>query len=456
MSITTSEGYLRTFFKTFGASVWTATNGADTLAGGGNGNWTYHRAEDDITQSFDTDGRLLTQTERNGWTTTYAYSGGHLAYVTNAFGRTLGFQYNGTDQLLSVTTPDSRVISYAYDSTARLSTVTYPDAKTRTFAYENASFPHALTGIFDETGARWSTFAYDTKGRAISTELAGTVARYQVSYPSTSSASVIDPLGNARLYSYSTIFGKLAVAGSSRPSDTSAADAQTREQDANGLITSETDFKGVQTTTTWDVARRLPTTVTRAAGTPEAQTTTTQWHTTWALPEFVTEAGRTTAYTYDTQGRPLTQTVTHTAAGNKTQTTSWTYTSQGLVATETAPNGAATSYTYDAFGNALSATNALGHVSSYSYDSANRMLSQTAPNGLVTTYTWDARDRLLTQTVGGQQSTTLAYTPFGAIATLTLPTGLSLSYSYDAAHRLTGWSNNRGESGSFTLDAMGN
>ena len=453
VAITTPEGYLRTFFKQAQASGWTATNGADTLTG--NGPWTYHRAEDDVTQAFDTNGRLLTQTERSGWTTTYAYSGGRLTSVTNAFGRTLSFQYSG-DQLVSVTTPDARVISYAYDSTGRLTSVTYPDAKSRSFVYENASFPHALTGIFDESGARWGTFAYDTQGRAISTELAGTVERYQVSYPSTNSASVIDPLGTARSYSYGTTFGKLAVTGGSLPSGTGEADASSRVQDANGLITSETDFKGVQTTTTWDVARRLPTSVTRAAGTPEAQTTTTQWHATWALPVLVTEAGRTTAYTYDTQGRPLTQTVTHTAAGNKTQTTSWTYTPQGLVATETAPNGAVTSYTYDAAGNVLTATNALGHVTSYTYDSANRMLSQTAPNGLVTTYTWDARDRLLTQTVGGQQTTTLTYTPFGAIATLTLPTGLSLAYTYDAAHRLTSWSNNRGESGSFTLDGMGN
>ena len=40
--------------------------------------------------------------------------------------------------------------------------------------------------------------------------------------------------------------------------------------------------------------------------------------------------------------------------------------------------------------------------------------------------------------------------------TVALPTGLVLTYTYDAAHRLTGWSNNRGESGAYTLDGMGN
>lgn len=58
--------------------------------------------------------------------------------------------------------------------------------------------------------------------------------------------------------------------------------------------------------------------------------------------------------------------------------------------------------------------------------------------------------------MGGQQTTALTYNPTGSVATLAMPTGLSFSYTYDAAHRLTGWSNNRGEQGSFTLDAMGN
>jgi RHS repeat-associated protein len=105
-----------------------------------------------------------------------------------------------------------------------------------------------------------------------------------------------------------------------------------------------------------------------------------------------------------------------------------------------------------------SATNALGHVTAYTYDTANRLMSQTDPNGLVTTFAWDARDRLLSRTVGTGPGQTIAFTyhPTGTIATTSLPTGLVTSYTYDAAQRLTGWSNNRGESGTFTLDPAGN
>lgn len=456
ISIYSAEGSLRTFYKAPGSSVWTAINSADSLVQNNNGTWIYRRPDDDAVLSFTVDGKLQTLASRNGWTIAYTYNAaGQISTISNGFGRTLTLAYNSGGQLVTVTAPDLRVIAYTYDTAGRLSGVTYPDGKSRGFLYENASFPRALTGLLDETGARFATFAYDGQGRAIDSALAGLVDRYQVSYPSATTASILDPLGTTRTYSYSTTKGKLAVTGGSLPSGLGEADASSRVQDANGLITSETDFKGVVTTTTWDTARRLPLTVTRASGRPEAQTTTTQWHPSFSLPVLITESGRTTAFTHDTVGNVLTRTVTDTTT-NKAKTWQWTYNAQQLVETTTEPNGATTTYTYDSRGNVLTSTNALGHVTSYAYDLANRVTSQTEPNGLATTYTYDARDRLLTQTVGGQQTTTLTYKPYGSVETITLPTGLVLTYSYDPAHRLTGWSNNRGESGSFTLDGMGN
>jgi RHS repeat-associated protein len=458
VAITSGEGYLRTFFQATGSFNWDATNSADTLVQTAVGAWTYHRSDDDTTFNFDAAGKLQTTVERNGWATAYTYTAvGQLATVTNGFGRTLSLAYNTAGQLVTVTTPDGRVIGYSYDASGRLALVTYPDGKARNFLYEITAFPQALTGILDETGARWGTFEYDSAGRATSTQLAGSADRYQVSYPSAGAATVIDPLGTIRNYSYGTTKGKLAVTGGSLPSGNGESDAATRVQDANGLITSETDFKGVTTTTTWDVARRLPISVTRTAGMPEAQTVTTQWHSTFALPVLITEIGRTIVYTYDSSGNVLSQAITDTASSpNTTRTWQWTYNPQGLAATQTAPNGAVTTYTYDTLGNLTKAVNTLGHETLYAYGMANRVVSSTTPNGLVTTYTYDARDRLLTRTFGGQQTTTLTYNPTGTVATLTLPTGLTLNYTYDAAHRLTGWSNNRGESGTFTLDGMGN
>jgi RHS repeat-associated protein len=458
VTIINPDGTLRKFAKTVGAGNWATANSSDTLTQLAGGAWSYGHTEDDSTLSFGPDGKVLSRHQRNGWTHTYAYNAaGRMASVTNPFGRSLTLSYNGAGQLTAVTLPDARVLTYGFDAQNRLSQATYADGKTRSYVYENAGLPHVLTGIVDEAGARWATFSYDSFGRATSTELAGTANRYQVSYGNPGTVNVTDPLNKFRSYSYGFSAGKLAVIGGSAPSETRERDAASRVQDSNGLVTSETDFKGIVTTTTWDTTRRLPIEVTRAVGTPEVQTVATQWHANFNLPVLISETGRTTAMTYDAQGNLLSRTVTDTAnSPNSSKVWQWTYSAQSLVATQTAPNGAATSYGYDSFGNVLTETNALGHVTQYGYDSANRVVSRTEPNGLVTTFTWDARDRLLAQTAGGQPTTTFTYNPTGTLETASLSTGLVVSYSYDAAHRLTGWSNNRGESGLYTLDGLGN
>lgn len=397
---------------------------------------------------------------RNGWVITYNYGAtGQLVSVSNTFGQAIFFEYNSSGYLASVTVPGQQIIQYWYYG-GRLTEVIYPNATKRSFVYENSSYPHALTGILDEAEQRWATFSYDGVGRAISTELAGGVNHYQVSYPGTigAVATITDPLGTTRTFNYSLNLGKLAVTGADKPDGLGQPDAASRTQTALGLIDSETDFRGNTRSYQWDTTRRLPTATTEAAGKPEERTTVTTWHPQWRLPVMVTEPGRTTSYTYDSAGNRLTQTITDTGGGagnGAARTTSWTYHPSGLVATETAPNGAATTYQYDSAGNLTSATNALGHVDTYTHDAAGRVLTHTAPTGLATTTTYDARGRMLTVNRGGLL-TTLTYRASGQVATASLPHGHVVTYTYDAAQRLTGWSDNRGNSGTYTLDAMGN
>jgi len=454
-SVVKADGSARQFLKAVGASTWNAVNNADSLVQNSDGTWTYRRVTDDFTLVFSADGKLRSAADRAGRITTFVYnSAGQLTSINNVFGRTLTLNYDSAGRLATLATPDSRTISYGYDTLGRLAGVTYPDGKTRNFVYESASFPYALTGMFDEAGNRFATFAYDSQGRAISSELSGSIDRYQVSYPSDSFATVTDPLGTSRSYSYSLGQSPVVVLANSLTTGLNEPDARSRVQDVNGLITSETDFNNVETNTTWDVGRRLPTTIVRGARRSEAQTMNVQWHSVYSLPVLVTEIGRTTAFSHDSAGNVLSKTVTDAASG-RTQVWQWSYNAQRLVATATEPNGAVTSYTYDSRGNVLTSTNALGHVASYTYDAANRVASSTAPNGLVTTYAYDQRDRLLTETVGGQ-TTVIAYKPYGAVESVSLPSGLVVTYTYDSAHRLIGWSNNRGESGTYTLDGMGN
>jgi RHS repeat-associated protein len=467
------DGSQRRFTRSSATAAWVNTDGTDQLSelslNGVLGGYMFTNAQTDDIWQFNTSGKPTTLTQRNGWAYQLAYNpSGQLATVTNKFGCQLAFTYNASGLLSGVAAPDGQQISYQYNSDSSLTYAGYgtnsvPNTSSIQYLYENPSFPKALTGMIDESGARSATYSYDAQGRAISSELAGGVDRYQVSYSDSTSvgalntsATITDPLGTQRNYSYAMQGGQLAVTGAGQVSNgmMPGKDAASRVQNTSGLIDSETDYLGVQTMYTWDVTRKLPLSTTKAAGRPEAQTTNTTWHPTMRLPISVAESGRTTSYTYDATGNRLTQSVVDTVTG-QVKTTAWTYNTSGLTTTETAPNSAKTSYSYDAAGNIATAKNALNQTTSYQYDGAGRVTVETAPNGLVTLYSYDGKGRLLAMNRGGLVSS-YTYTPSGQLATSTQPNGMQTSYTYDAAQRLTGWADNRGASGSYTLDAIGN
>lgn len=141
----------------------------------------------------------------------------------------------------------------------------------------------------------------------------------------------------------------------------------------------------------------------------------------------------------------------------------YTYNQWGQLLSETDPANATTTYSYYAStntnytrGDLQSIVDPEGKSTLFTrYDPNGRVLSQTSPNGVVTQNTYDARGRLLTQSVG-DMVTVMTYLPTGLLHTLTQPNGYRITYAYDGAHRLTGWSDNRGHSGIYTLDAAGN
>jgi RHS repeat-associated protein len=413
--------------------------------------WVYRRASDDSTWQF-AGGRVTSITRRNGWVLTFSYNGSQLTQVRNAFGRTLNFAYTPTGQLASITTPDGKLISYNADAQGRVARVTYADGTSKSYLYEDSRWPQALTTIVDERGVRFASFTYDAQGRGTSTEHAGGVERYQVSYGANQSA-LSSPLGAQYQYGYTAQGGALAVASANATRGLGSREAAQRIQNPDGTIASETDFLGVVNAYTWDSAKR-PIAATRAAGRPEAQTINTQWHPTLRLPLLVTEAGRTTAYSYDAAGNKLSETTTDTATA-QARTWAWTYNAQGLADTMTDPKGGVWKYSYDTAGNRTSVANPLGQQSSFSYDAAGRVTSQTAPNGLATSYSYDMRGRL-TQVNRGGETSNYSYTPFGLMASATLPNGYAVSYSYDDAHRLIAATDSRGNTVQYTLDAAGN
>ena len=296
---------------------------------------------DDSTEDYDTSGRLLSIANRAGLTLRLAYENDRLATVTDTFGRSLVFAYDANGRLVTVTDPSGGIYRYAYSASSNLISVTYPDSRARKYLYENPTFPSALTGIDDENGNRFATYAYDGQGRAISTEHADGANKATLAYSSTNiydtTTAVTDALGTVRTYKFQTVLGVSKNTGLSQPCTTGCgASSAATAYDANGNIASQTDFNGVKTTYLYDLTRNLETSRTEASGTPQARTIATQWHPTFRLPATITEPTRRTDFSYDERGNLLRRAETALDTG---ATRVWTYTrnSDGQVLTADGP-----------------------------------------------------------------------------------------------------------------------
>jgi RHS repeat-associated protein len=407
---------------------------------------------DDTVEFYTSAGLLSTVTTRAGLVTSLTYDGNNnLIRVTGPFGHTLAFNYDGSNRVSRMTVPDGGVYTYAYGANGNLTSVTHPDNSVRQYVYENTGFPNALTGIIDELGNRFATWAYDSQGRAISSQHAGGAELTTLTYNADGTTTVTDARGNSHSYSFVWEFDiakPQSVTGAPAPS----TGGQAFTYDTNGFIASRTDWNYNLTTYTHD-ARGDETSRTVGAGTPLAQLTTTAWHPTFHLPTQITQPSRTYSFAYDANGNLTSKTI---SAPGTNSTWSYSYNASGQVLTARDPRGYVTSYAYDAKGDLASITNALGQLTSItSYDADGRPLSMTDPNGLVTTLTYNFRGQITSKTAATWVAT-YGYDAVGQLTKLTRPDGSFLAFTYDAAHRLVGVADALGRRIAYTLDASSN
>ena len=258
-------------------------------------------------EAYDLAGKLISEINRQGQATTYSYNAeDQLTTITGSFGKQLIITHNINGMIESITTPDNKILSYSYGPNDKLISFTNQNNKTRQYHYENSAFPNALTGITDENGNRYATWSYDGVGRAISSEHANGVDKTTLTYNTDGTTTVTNPLGKQTTYHFTTIHGVRKVTQVEGHPTTSCEGAnKTYNYDANGNVSSKTDWNGVETTYTYDMARNLELTRTEASGTPQERVITTQWHADFRLPTKITESNKITEYTYDAQGRQL-------------------------------------------------------------------------------------------------------------------------------------------------------
>ena len=439
-------------------------------------NWIY-TDEQDTQETFDSTGKLVSITYRNGQSVALTYDlsiaqGGDgdsttLDEVTGTFGHSIQLAYDSNGFLSTLTTPDGTT-QYAIGEKDNLESATYPDSSVRQYVYEDPWIPNHLTGIVDENGVRFATWDYDDAGRAIRSEHAGGKERIDLVYNSDGTTTITAADGSSRIYSFAVEQGEQRLASISGDVCSTCANGniKSRDYDANGFVSETTDWNNNVTDLTRN-SRGLVESRVEGSGSTEARTTSTIWHADYRLPTKVTSPKNVTDYTYDADGNVLTATI---SGDGKTRGWTFSYNADGQVTTINGPRTGVsdlttldyyTCTTGDECGQLESVTNALGHVTTYdSYDAAGRLTQMTDPNGLQISYTYDLRGRTLTvtetPTSGTARVSTMTYDDVGQLATYTLPNGTVLTYAYSDAHYLISVTDNLGNSIAYDYDSMGN
>ena len=440
------------------------------------------------TEKYNLDGRIESETDTNGNQTTYTYNvSDQLTQVSNHYGHSIPFTYVNS-KLSTVTDSDGAVVSYEYDANNNLSDVIKPDQTPvnssdnprTTYHYEDTSFPNHLTGITDENGDRYATYAYDANGKAISTEHSQTIhavgqEQFLLDYQSTTSTLVTDAVGTEELWTFDEILGAKKLTSKINQTDSKGV---TQTWDANGNKLTRTDAEGRTTQYTYNATNQT-TSMTEAFGTTEARTTTYEYVnadidllTKTVTPSIFSSSTKEVVNTYDANQNITAVTINgFNFIGNPvSRETTFGHDSNGKITSINGPRTNVSDLTTLEYyvcatgkecGQLKKVTNALGHITTYdSYDNAARLLQSTDANGVITTYSYHPRGWLLsmtqTPTTGSVRTTTYEYDAVGQLTKTTLPDSNEQHYVYDAAHNLTEISDNLGNKIEYSYDAKGN
>ena len=448
-------------------------------------------------ETYNLQGILTSIREANGQITTYQSSGGQTTRISGPFGHMLDFIYDGQDRLITMTDPEGNVFDYVYDGNGNLSTVTYPDTTlgdatdnpiTR-YHYENSGFPHHLTGITDENGDRFSTYAYDAEGRAISTEHAdlgsGTgQEQFQIHYTDDATTTqpytrtVTDAVGNQESREYEDVLGVAKLL-----SETNLVDGKTESStyDANGNRLSMTDAEGRVTRYTYNATNQRVS-MSEADGSAVSRITTYEYISAdidivnkTVSPSVSSGLSKEIIITHDSQHNPLSVTINGFRLDGTavSRAISYQYNSLGQVTEIDGPRTDVSDLITFAYndcnaggscGQLASLTNALGHTTTFdSYDGNGRLLQSTDPNAVVSSYTYHPRGWVLSMTqtppAGSAElprTTQYTYDNVGQLVQMTTPDGIIITNIYDAAHYLRSVEDNLGNRMTYQYDLKGN
>jgi YD repeat-containing protein len=436
---------------------------------------------------YDASDRLILVTDHANRTVGYEYdASGDLTVVTDTRDYTWTYAYTGTHLLEAVYDPDGNLLEgQTYDDQGRVVTQTDELGQELTIAYGNSGDrtitdasaretrdqygpQGTLVGQVDSTGSA-PAYAYnDDFNKTSSVDALGNTTSYDWSSCGCAVETITDAMTHTTQMTYDQWNNLTSITDARDGTTTYAYETVTRAVNGQvitltNLIT-VTDARDETTVYTYN-ERGQVTGVTDARG-----ETTSYGYDTYGQQVAITDAlGTVTTFEYDSLGRLVTTTV---ASGTSlARTTVNTYDDgdnlvrvvenhvDGTYSAASPSEDVVTQYGYDAVGRLLWVTDTLGYVTRSEYDAAGRLITSTAnyttgvqnyldQYNLVTTFGYDAagRQTWVTDTLG--TSTRTWYDEVGRVISVTAnhTTGvqnyldqynLITTYGYDAVGNRT-------------------
>ena len=468
--------------------------------------------------TYDKENRITEIVDNGGRKVKYAYTSGRLTKVEGPTGRTTEYEYDGSGRMKAIINArGNKYLTNTYDANGRVETQTTGDGATFDFDYElgakgeveattiidprgnkrvvefNADgFPvseteapgteveqtttierQAGTGlILSETDplGRETEFEYDGSGNMTEiTKLAGTedavTTKLEYEPGTTNVTAITDPNENTTKFEYGPDGEVLKVtdalgnettygydAAGQLTSITNPEEEETKLSYEHGDLVAVTDPLGRTTRSFVDALGRLRT-ITSPGGqritlslndaneligivSPSGAQTTVGYDKDGDVISIVDPRENETTTEYDVMDRPIAET------NPLEDTAKWDYDKAGNLVEAVSRNGEASEFDYDALGRLTKASFGVEGESAestieYEYDDANRLIGVDDSAAGEYELGYDELDRL-TEVDGPQGTVAYAYDDAGRRELMLAPGMEAVEYDYDDANRLTG------------------
>ncbi len=413
-----------------------------------------------LTYTYDAQDRIIKVSDgmRN---VNLAYTDNDLTSVTDVAGNTTTYSYAAAGLLASTQRPEGNIpFSQTFDGQNRVVSQTNADGHTSTFAYgandTNLSDPEGnlrvhthsaeaeLTGVQDQNGQSFTT-TYDSDGRVDSLiDRQAGVTSFGFHAPSGRLNSITYADGSSTSRAYTSRAFDNVIQFDLTQSTLQDGSVIGFGYDAQGNRTSITDAIGNTSNASYNSRGRLLTTTNPLGGTSTFSYDARQRPISLRDPALNT---RTIAYdAFDrvvriTQADSSTFDLTYDSRGNPTQLSD--------------ENGLITKHTFDSNSNLTSITNPLNDTAVFGYDGNDRVVQVTDPLGGISSRTFDSLNRHSSSTDPNGNTTNYIYDQLNRLGAIQNASGESLSFTFDAEAILSSVSNPQGHTLSFDSDALG-